>query len=68
MLEVRHVKKSLEARLLAANTSDVTEEKLVTSRLPKTQDNQIKSNIAMTSKSGFSLGKMTDHLNYINQA
>ena len=67
-MEVRHVKKSLESRLLATNTPHVTAEKLIISRLPKTQNNQIKDNIAMTYKSGFSLGKMTDHLNYINQA
>lgn len=68
MMEVRHVKKSLESRLLAINNPHVTAEKLITSRLPKTRNNQIKDNIAMTSKSGFSPRKMTDHLNYINQA
>lgn len=70
MLEIRHVKRSLECQLLATNTNtlDVTAEKLVTSRLPKTQNHQIKNNIAMTSKSGFSLGNMTDHLKYINKA
>lgn len=68
MLEIRHVKRSLECGLLATNTLDVTAEKPVTSRLPKTRNHQIKNNIAMTSKSGFSLGNMTDHLKYINKA
>lgn len=34
---------------------------------PKTQNNQITGNIAVTSKSGFSPGEMTDHLICTNQ-
>lgn len=45
--------KSLEFRLLATNTPHMTAEKFITYRLPKPQNNKVKDNTAMTSKSGF---------------